>query len=190
MLTKNVLLGTLIGGVILFLWGWISHTLLPIYNTSVLGFDNEDAVVQAILENAPVSGLYFIPYSPSTMATETEKQAVAERMKNGPFVLASIRLGEMGSVKVNMIVQFLTDLLSALFVCLLLARTKEMSFWNVILFVELIALIIFAAKSIPQWNWFGYGITFTIIEGFDTAARWFLAGIALAMLNIGKTKTS
>ena len=63
---KKILVSAILGGLVLFLWGFISHEVLPLYKSSMMKFTNEDAVSQMIVANAPASGVYFMPYVPQT----------------------------------------------------------------------------------------------------------------------------
>lgn len=189
---KKVILGTVIGGIVLFLWGWASHSLLPFYNNTLLGFTNEDAVVQALIANAPSSGVYFVPYMAQTTGMSDEQkgaaeQAATQRMQQGPFMLASIRLGEMGPIGKYMAIQLITNMLSALFVCLVLIKAKEMGFWSRVILIEWIVLAMFAAQSLPHWNWYAFSTAFTMAELFDLVVGWFFAGLVLAKLNLGQS---
>ena len=65
-------------------------------------FTNEEAVTQAIVANAPTPGVYFMPYVPqnangmNTAEFDAAEQTAMEKLQNGPFVFASVRLGAMG----------------------------------------------------------------------------------------------
>ncbi len=99
---KKILLSALLGGIVLFLWGFISHEVLPLYKNSLVQFKSEEAVTQAIVANAPAPGVYFMPYVPqeakgmSPDELKAAQQTATDKLKRGPFVFASVRLGEMG----------------------------------------------------------------------------------------------
>ena len=183
---KKIILATVLGGLTLFLWGALSHTLIPFSKDALLGFNNEDAVTQAILAGAPKSGVYFMPYIVQRSEKMTEqqlkaaKQAAEEKMQRGPFMLASIRLGEMGSFGNYLVIQFITDMISVLFVCLVLIKAKEISFKDRVASTVFIGLAGFAATSLPQWNWYAFSLAFTLAELFDIVVGFFLAGLVIA----------
>jgi hypothetical protein len=55
MFTKKMVLASLLGGLTMFVWGALSHTVIPFSEDSLLGFTNEDAIVQGIMAGAPTS---------------------------------------------------------------------------------------------------------------------------------------
>src|SRR5713226_3299618 len=125
----NALLkGTLLGGLVLFVWSSLAWTVLHLHDSALLRFTSEDAVTQAIVANAPQSGIYVAPaaanHTPGMSPDQIKAadQAAQDRMAKGPAVFASVRLGAMGSMAPYMIVQVITCLLAALLATLLLLK--------------------------------------------------------------------
>jgi len=193
---KQLIIAIVLGGLTLFVWGAISHTVLPVSGNAFLRFTNEDAVTQTIIANAPKSGVYFMPYVPQTRDGRSEEEfkkeqdKAQEKIRRGPFMLAAVRLHEMGSFGNYLAVQLLTDILTAFFVCLVLAKGKDPSFWNVVASTEFMGLAGFAALSLPQWNWYAFSDAFTFAELFDVVAGFFLAGLVIASIIRRKPSTA
>ena len=188
---KNVL-AVLLAGIVLFLWGFISHEVLPLYKHALLKFTSEEAVTQASVANAPTPGVYFMPYVPqdakgmSADEFKTAQQTAIEKLKGGPFVFASVRLGAMGSFPTYFLIQFLTDVLTAFFLLLVLMKVHEQSYWNRVMICVWIALAAFAVKSLPMWNWYEFSSAFTFAELIDFVGRMFFAGLVLAKMIPGQ----
>lgn len=180
----RIILATVLGGVTFFVWGTISHTVIPFSENALLGFANEETVEQAIVANAPTSGVYFMPYMPQRKEGMTDEQYDVERqkadkkMQQGTFVLASVRLGGMGSMGTYLLLQLVTDLLAALFVSLVLARTAG-TVLNRAATAVIIGLAGFAATSLPQWNWYAFSTAFTLAELFNVVFGFLLAGLVM-----------
>ncbi|MBI4534723.1 MAG: hypothetical protein HY708_00500 [Ignavibacteriae bacterium] len=189
MSAKKLAMAAVLGGLTFFVWGALSHTIIPFSENALLGFTNEEAVTQAILAGSPKSGVYFLPYMPQGMEKMSPEEASAarheaeEKMARGPFMLASVHLGEMGSMGNLLVTQLVTDILAALFICLALMKVKGLSFWNQVTAIEFIGLAGFAAVNLPQWNWYAFSGAFTLAELFDTAVGFFLAGMVIAKIN-------
>ena len=185
-------LAILLGGIVLFLWGLISHEAIPLYKNSLVKFTDESAVASAIVANAPTPGVYFMPYVPqeakgmSAEEFEAAQQTAIEKLKHGPFVFASVRLGEMGSFSTYMLVQVIADMLTALFVALVLMEAREQSYWNRVMICVWIALAVFTMKSLPMWNWYSFSTAFTFSELIDLIGRMFFAGLVIAKFVPGK----
>ncbi|HAL56289.1 MAG TPA: hypothetical protein DCP63_07410, partial [Bacteroidetes bacterium] len=133
---KKLFLATLLAGLVLFVWGAISHALLPFYNTSFKKFTNEEQVAQVVSANVLKSGTYFLPYEPQVPDGATDEQkkasmvAFMDRMTKGPFVFASIRVGGMWSFGGLYSVQIVTNLLTGLLLASLLWSVRHLSFRN------------------------------------------------------------
>lgn len=122
-MTKRLVLGTLAGGLALFLWGAIYHMALPFYNAALLPFTNEDAVASAVAAGAPRPGTYALPNVPPNATAEQRRQsmsAVEEKAQRGPMVVAFVRPGPLGSFGRLLGVQLVTDLLLGLIATLIL----------------------------------------------------------------------
>ena len=184
----KIALASLAGGVTLFVWGALSHSILPFSESALHGFKSDDAVTRAILENAPTSGIYFLPYIPQKSNGMPEEQFEAtrksaeEKMQQGPFVLASVRLGPMGLFGNYLTIQLLTDILTALLVCLILVRTKDLVFKNAVVTSMCTGLTGFAAITLPEWNWYAFSTAFTLAELFDIIVGFFLGGSVMAWI--------
>ncbi|MEK6754867.1 MAG: hypothetical protein AABZ02_01815 [Bacteroidota bacterium] len=194
MSAKNIILATVLGGIAFFLWGAISHMLLPFSNSALLKFQDQDAITQAIIANAPSSGVYFLPNMTERTSGMTQEEFDAankraeDQMMNGPFMLASVRLGPMGSYPLYFAFQLITDMLAALFIGIVLARV-QIPYWNRVLLSLCVGLAGFVAFSLPQWNWYAFSNAFTFAELVDAVAGFFLAGLVIARFVPGKEET-
>ena len=180
-MTKPLTLGTLLGGVILFAWGAVYHAVLPFANQAFLGFTNEETVTQAIVANAPRSGVYFLPYIPQDKGDAAMK-AAEEKMTRGPFVLASVRVGPMSSMGALLGTQFVLDLLTAFFLTLLLLHARPKSYGGRVAFLVGVALGGWLAISAPSWNWYSFSGGYVVAELGDVGIGFALAGLALAKI--------
>src|SRR5512141_2185905 len=58
---RRVLLGGLLAGIALFLWGAVSHMVLGTLDRSVKVLPNEDAVLAMLRTQVPETGFYIFP---------------------------------------------------------------------------------------------------------------------------------
>lgn len=180
--------GTILGGSVLFVWGALSWMVLPWRHGTLLAFSNEDAITQAVLANAPRSGVYLLPNTPQGAQGMTPEQAKAaqqaeqEKMMKGPMVFASVRLGPMGSMAGFMITGLLIQMLGALLATALLLHARPMSFRGRVLFVLAIALTVGVVAHLSDWNWWGFSTSYTVLEFADLIVGWSLAGLVIAAI--------
>jgi hypothetical protein len=184
----NLLRGSVGGGIILFLWGALSWTLLPWHTATFEKFVDEEMVAIVLGSNANDSGVYLLPnlHPQDTDATSPEQQSKAEadakqRMKLGPFVFASIKLDgadpEMGAALWQ---TFAVDLIAALLATWLLAWTSGLGYWQRVLFVTAIGVTGGIIGHAPNWIWWQFPTGYTAAAMADALLAWFLAGLVIA----------
>ena len=181
-MAKKLLLGAIVGGVILFLWGAISHMLLPFATAALHPFTNEEAVKQAVIANAPRSGVYFLPYLMQEGLTEEQQNAAFERGMQGPILFLAVRQGRGASFGSLLGIQFFIDVLTGLLLTALLLHARPMGYAKRVLFVVGVALVVTVAGHLPAWNWYNFSTPFTAGKFFDTLVGFALAGLALARI--------
>lgn len=180
-MTRPLAVGTIVGGVILFVWGAVYHAALPFSNQAFLGFSNEDAVIQVITAGAPRSGVYFLPNIPQDRGGEAMK-AAEEKMARGPFALASVRVGPMASMGALLGTQFVAHVLEAFFLTSLLLQARPASYSGRILFLVAVAVTGWLALSVPSWNWYSFSSGYIVAQLADVGIGSALAGLALARI--------
>ncbi len=188
---RKIALAAVLGGLTLFLWGVLSHMVLPWYNKSFHKFTDEEAVTMTIVTNTPHSGTYFLPYNEelplgtSVAQKKARDERMKEQMEKGPLVFAHIRVGSFGSFGAHLAIELLKDILSALVVGLLLLNTQQMLFRNRVAFVFGIAVAVALESTISEWNWYGAGTDYAFAEIFDLLVGWLLVGFVLAKVLSG-----
>jgi hypothetical protein len=182
---KSLLLGTILGGLVAFIWSNISWELLHWHESSLLAFQDEDAVGRIVLDHTAKSGLYIYPGGPVQpgLTPEQKKAAEAEageKMKKGPMVFAAVRREGFGSFARGVIVQFLTQLAAAFLLTWLLLKTAGQNYWQRVIFLMTVGLAAGVISDLPNWNWWGFSESYTAVAVVDNAVTWFIAGLAIA----------
>jgi hypothetical protein len=160
--TKFLAVGTLVGGLVLFFWGFLTHMLGPEY---VKTFQDDAAVVQVVRANAPQNGVYLAG--------------------QGVFVAVSLLpdLADKSKDLTPMLVrQFLTDLLAAALLCLVLPGIRSATALGRALWLAIMSLAAVAVKILPYWTWYGFSLPFIGVEVLDIVGKFFLAGLVLGAL--------
>jgi hypothetical protein len=172
--------GGIFGGLILFVWSFLSWTLIPWHTTTLNNFKDETAVVEVLKANTPTSGMYLLP-SMQTMNQNPTAQL--------PMVFASIKLEGMTSMTTGMVTQLLIDMVAAFFVTWLLTKTTGLSYRKRIGFVVIFALAAGIAIDLSYWNWFCFDTKYTLVSLADGLIGWLLTGIVLAKFTPKQKKT-
>src|SRR5690348_16656745 len=82
----RIAVAALFGAIVIFLWQFVSHMLLPIGEMGFRAPQNESAVLQAASSGLPDSGVYLLPYlAPEKMNDATAVQDWTRRAQKNPF---------------------------------------------------------------------------------------------------------
>lgn len=166
---KSAILAISLGSLILFFWGFISWTVLPWHNSVANKFIDETAVASTLKSNAPVRGIYYLPF-----AEDNHHPGEVAAFVN---VLPQGFDPNMGKL---MSISFITHMLSVSLVLILLRQTHNSSYSGKIKFITLIGLMIGFVSHAPYWTWFGFSTTYVMITIFDTTIGWLLAATVIA----------
>jgi len=183
---KALLLGGLLGGLVLFVWGSISWMVLPWHLMTLEKFKDEATVAQALSANAGVSGVYLLPNPHKHDPGMTEEQKKAEeaegvkRMVQGPFMFAAVSLSGAGNMGHPLLITLLGNILSALLATWMLLKTIGLRYMGRVGFIMLIALTAAMVAYLPGWTWWRFSTSFTSVGVADLLIGWFLAGLVIA----------
>ncbi len=165
-----------LGGIILFIWGFLSWTVFPWQMKTLHGFKDEKAIAQVIQANAPVSGIYFMPLLDKANKEKAQTQS-------GPMVFASVQLtGVSYSMTLPMLIDLITLVITASLVAWMLSKTTGLSYLGRVGFVMLFALAAAAVTDVPYWNWLHFDSQYILICIANLLIGWFFAGLVLAKL--------
>ncbi len=191
-MTRRLVVGSILGGIVLFVWSAIAWMLIPWPGEPLHSFANEDAVAQVITANAPGSGNYLLPNEPKRTAGMSDEQYKAaklvamDKMIVGPMIFMAVRLEPMGSMGKLMVVDFLSRIVLALIATFLLMQTSGLSYAGRVAFVTAIGVTIFLGGSFEQWNWFSFSNAYLLMEFGGTVIGWILAALVIAKVVTGK----
>jgi len=183
---KQLVLGSLLGAIVLFLAGAIAWMFIPWPGEPLRSFTNEDAMVAAIKANAPRSGVYILPNPERKDLTSEQQQKIMENSARGPFMFASVRLEPMGSIAKYFIIGFLTSLVLVLLATFLLLQTCGLSYKGRVLFVTVVGVIIFAGGHLDEWNWWSFSNAYIAMQLGAIVIGWFLASLVMALVVRGR----
>jgi len=178
---KKMVLAGIIGGIIIFIWGAISHTVLPIGEAGFSQLANEDSLLQSLQGNIDRPGMYFFPWVDHHAGKEA-RQAWEQKYKSGPHgLLIYSPTGNEPMPPSTLLIELFTDIVAALIAAFLLSKISG-TFRGRVTAVMLMGLFAWVAISWPYWNWYEFPASFTLAEGIDQVVGWFLAGLAMAKI--------
>jgi hypothetical protein len=179
----KVIVGGLVAGLVVFVWGAVSHMALPIGELGIRQIPNEDMVLGALRSTIREPGFYFFPgLDMSKQASQSEQDGWKAKLKEGPAGVLIIQpQGAEAMSPRQLWTELATNSVAALLAALLLTQVRS-TYWRRVAFVTLLGIFGFVTISVPYWNWYGFPADFTMAEAIDQVVGWFLAGLVLAAI--------
>lgn len=180
---KRVLVATLAGAVVAFVWALISWMALPWHHADFRSFKDADPVAEHIMEQSRDSGFYMLPNAIVKDRTQEKHNQWMKDAAKGPYALIILRKEGMKiSFPMQLAKMFLMQFATALLLTLLLAQTSIQSVLRKAVFVTTAALAGGMLVHLANWGWWGFPIATTMVEIVDLIITWFLAGLAIGKL--------
>jgi hypothetical protein len=161
---KYLLFGTLAGGLTFFIWQVISNVALPLHEATLREFTNNGAVVDAVRANTTGNGVYMAPQGITAAVSFTPDMADKTKTTMVP----------------NMLKTLVVDLIVALLLCFLVARIGVGRKRDTALTLALGALAVGIIKELGDSIWYGFSMSYAIVNVIDLAIAFALAGIVIA----------
>ena len=122
----KILLGGVVGGLVIFFWGFASHMLLPIGEMGLRLIPNEDDVVAALKKDVHEAGLYFVPgRDMSKSPSQEEMQAHMDKITKGPYGFMVIHPnGRDPSLGKRLPIELGTNIVCALLAAILVSQLR------------------------------------------------------------------
>ncbi|MCI0403596.1 MAG: hypothetical protein L0212_08745 [Acidobacteria bacterium] len=186
-MSARTLIAGVAGGVMLFVWGAVSHMALGLGSMGVKTIANEDPVLSAMRANIPEPGFYFLPGEGMEVGTTPtpEQQARWEaKYRQGPTGILVYQ--PQGREPLDPM-QFLTELASnigaALVAALLLsAATSLTGFGARVLAMASLGLFSWLDLSVSYWNWYGFPMDYSLGILLQGVVGWALVGAVMAAI--------
>jgi hypothetical protein len=181
---KNIFIAGLVGGVILFVWGFLAWVVLPLHSGSIKTFSNEEAVVSTMSAGSPAKGVYMFPAQPpKSQVAETE--AWIKRMEKGPTGMVVFDPGGMAPMMpLQMVIGFVNGVLSAMLAAWFLSRSTaaNRSYFARVAYCGALGIFISLTAHVVQWNWMNYPFNYISGVVVDTVIAWSLVGLGIGKI--------
>ncbi len=193
MSTRFILAGVL-AGVAMFMWGAISHMMLPWHEATMNTFRDEDLVAEVLMKEAPVSGIYVAPMAGmldegiTAEEQESRMNEAWEKGAKGPNIFMSFHREGKDGMAAPMILDFAVLVLMSFLMLWLLAAAPNLTFVGKVLFVTIAGSVGIALVQLEQWIWWNFTSGYALVNIVDSAIRWAVGGVVLAWLGTAREK--
>ena len=190
-MSTRIFLAGILGGIVMFIWNFVAHDLLPLGEMGVRLIPNEDAVTSVLQTNlGDNSGFYVFPSGGLTPGATGEQKKAAmkkaeEQMAAGAGGVLVYRPKRIFNFPKRLGIEFVTEVIESLLAVFLLAQTGIRGFGGKVGFVFTTGILASIVTNVPYANWYGFPKSFTLAQMIMTVVGYLLIGIVAALV-LGK----
>jgi hypothetical protein len=169
---KRIMIASIVGGLILFIWQTLSFAILDLHNSSHAYTSNQDSILHYLDGKLP-EGRYFLPTLPKGAKME-DMQKLEEQVKGKPWAIIDYHSAYNVSMSRNMVRGILVDIVLIWLLCWLLLKAGTPSFGGFVTAAVVIGIISFLSFPYTYYIWYRQpGIFMDLV---DAVVGWGLAG--------------
>jgi len=187
-MSTRIFLAGILGGVVMFIWNFVAHDLLPLGEMGVRLIPNEDAVTSVLQTNlGDNSGFYVFPSGGLTPGATGEQKKAAmkkaeEQMAAGAGGVLIYRPKRIFNFPKRLGIEFATEVIESLLAVFLLAQTGIRGFGGKVGFIFTAGILAAIVTNVPYANWYGFPKDFTLAQMVMTVVGYLLIGIVAALI--------
>ena len=172
----KLFIGALVGGIIIFIWQFLSWTLLDLHRPAQQYTPKQDSILAYLNTQFDSNGGYMMPNLPKGASSDDMKE-LDEKARGNAWVQIAYHKSYDASMGINILKAFVTDIIIVLFFCWIVSGFNANSFGKTLLAALLTGLIIYLNANYIVDIWY---------ETFDLSAyltdylvSWGLTGLWL-----------
>lgn len=171
---KKQLIATLVAGILLFVWQFLSWSMLNVHGNEMMYTENQDAILQSLGQHNLKDGTYMLPM-PAPNSTPEQQQAYMESSAGKPWATVSYHASFDTNMGMSMFRGFIVDLLAAFLLIWILVRITNLDFKTALLSSWAVGAI--GYLTIPYLNavWFDtntMGYLVDVVVGWGLVGAW------------------
>ena len=176
---KQKLIASIVGGIIIFAWQFLSWPVLNLHKAANKYTPNGDAILAALNTNLPEEGGYMVPGLPENASKEDHEKLMKEA-DGKPWATIQYHKSmqaSVGAMVTNMVRALIVDIIMVWLFCWLLSKINAPGFGKIFAASLATGLIVFFSSpyTISIWyKWFDIMAHFT-----DAIVSWGLCGLWL-----------
>ena len=190
-MTKRVLLGAVVGGIVVFIVGSLLHTVLGLGEVGVKAIPQEEALLFAMRAAVHESGFYYFP-APNMTPGRSKEQVQADnaaftaKSKQEPSGILVLTAPSGSPMNFGKLLggEFVIDVVAAFILACILAMGAggRSSYWKRVFAVTLAGLFAGLFLGLEYWNWYNFPSNYTCAYIGTVLIDWFFAGLAMAAI--------
>ncbi len=177
MKTQKLFLGAFVGGIILFFWQFLSHTVLNLHAPAEQYTPAQEQLLAELSKHLSKPGGYMLP----RLETNTMEYPAdfVQKFQGKPWATIQYHPSLSMDMSYNIIREFILDVVLVFLFLLVLRRLKNQSPGQIIFLCLLLGFLIFSNSSYSYHIWYPrYDLRADLI---DYVVSWGLCGLFLAL---------
>jgi hypothetical protein len=172
---KNQLIATIVAGIILFVWQFLSWSVLNIHGAEFQYTENQGVIMEGLSANLTNEGTYFMPQA-DPGSTDEEREELMKELTGQPWATVSYHKSMSTDTTMSMVRGILVDLAAAFLLIWLLGKIGGLDFKTALLGSLAVGAIGYLTITYMNGIWFEANTWGHLI---DTFAQWGLVGVWL-----------
>ncbi|HSC39881.1 MAG TPA: hypothetical protein VLD19_18490 [Chitinophagaceae bacterium] len=173
---KKLLIGAIVGGILIFLWQFLSWTILNLHGSMATYTPKQDSVMNYLNTQFSEDGFYMLPgYKPGTTHEEMEKQM--KECEGKPWVQLYYHKSMNMNMVTNMVRGLFTNIVMVALLCWLLMKINAPGFGTILIGSLLVGFIGYLNIAYTYHIWYQTADITAYLT--DTLVSWGLAGVWL-----------
>ncbi len=173
---KKLLIGALVGGIIIFLWQFISWAALNLHHASQEYTPKQDSILSYLNTQFSEDGAYLLPAYPKGISRE-EMEKQMELTKGKPWAQIQYHKALNVNMGLNIVRGFLADIIMVAFLCWILFKLSTPGFGTIFTTCLFTGIIVFINSPYTIHIWYPKADIW--MHFFDALISWSLCGIWL-----------
>lgn len=184
---KKIIIGGIVGGILVFLWQFLSWTVLDLHRASQQYTSRQDSIISYLSTQFSETGQYAVPTVPEH-ASKEQWEAAMNNSAGKPWAIISYHKAMNTNMGANMARCLVANIILVSLLCWILSQFQQPTFGKIFLTCLFTGLIVFLNAPYTLHIWYETpGITADLQ---DALISWGLVGIWLGWRfkkNTGRT---
>jgi hypothetical protein len=174
-MNKHWIIGAIVGGLIVFIWQFLSWALVNIHQSNQRYTPNQEAILSCLQANITEDGSYYMPNVPPGTSSEDSQKAM-EASFGKPWALVSYHRSNDASMGMNMLRGYTADVVAVFLLCWLFSFIPSIDIKKAITVCLIVGLTGYLTTEYSTAIWFKSN---SIPDLIDAIIPWTLCGVWL-----------
>lgn len=175
---KKVIIGALVGGLLIFIWQFLSWTILDLHRPAYQYTPKQDSILQYLSTQFSADGQYMLPAVPENSSHE-QMEAAMKAAEGKPQAIIDYHRSMENDMSSDIIRGLISTIVMVGLLCWILLQISYPTFNTIFLATLFTGLIVFINAPYTMFIWFKTPGVMAHLK--DAIASWGICGIWLGM---------